>query len=444
MASTDSTQLQLASLLGPNSTHFDALLSHLMSADNDRRSEAESLFNLAKQTHPDSLSLKLAHALSSSSTEFRALSAVLLRKVLTQTDDDDSFLFYNLTSETQNNIKSTLIVCLSHENDKSVIKKVSDTVSELASVILADDKWPELLPFVFQCVNSENSSLREVGFWIFGQLAQVIGETLGNYFDMLHSVFFRSLGSGVELNVRNAALGASVSFVQCLEKESERDRFRDLVPLMMSTLNDGLGLGEEASAQEALEMLIELAGMEPRFFRRQIVDVVGSMLKIAGAGSLEEGTRHLAVEFVITLAEARERAPGMMRKLPQFIRGLFEILMQMLLDIEDDPAWHSAVTEHEDAGETTNYSVGQECLDRLAMALGGNTLVPVASEVFPVYLAAPEWQKHHAALIALAQIAEGCSKVADSITFLYFIYVVQTLNNFDILAMSHFIFCALP
>ncbi|GKD11916.1 importin subunit beta-3-like protein isoform X1, partial [Tanacetum coccineum] len=25
--------------------------------------------------------------------------------------------------------------------------------------------------------------------------------------------------------------------------------------------------------------------------------------------------------------------------------------------------------------------------------------------------AAPEWQKHHAALIALAQIAEGCSKV---------------------------------
>ncbi|KAL1823075.1 hypothetical protein ACET3Z_009853 [Daucus carota] len=412
MASTESTHLQLAALLGPDFTHFDALLSHLMSADNDRRSQAESLFNLAKQTHPDSLSLRLAHVLSaSSSVEFRALSAVLLRKILTQTDDDDSFLFYNLTSETQNNIKASLIVCLSRECEKSVIKKVSDTVSELASVILADDKWPELLPFVFQCVSSENSSLREVGFWIFGQLAQFVGETLGNYFEMLHSVFLRSLGSGVDLSVRNAALGASVSLIQCLEKESERDRFRDLVPLMMGTLNDGLGLGEEANAQEALEMLIELAGMEPRFFRRQIVDVVGSMLKIAGAGSLEEGTRHLAVEFVITLAEARERAPGMMRKLPQFIRGLFEILMQMLLDIEDDSAWHSAVTEHEDAGETTNYSVGQECLDRLAMALGGNTIVPVASEVFPVYLAAPEWQKHHAALIALAQIAEGCSKI---------------------------------
>ncbi|QHN86675.1 importin subunit beta-3-like [Arachis ipaensis] len=135
------------------------------------------------------------------------------------------------------------------------------------------------------------------------------------------------------------------------------------------------------------------------------------MLQIAEAESLEEGTRHLAIEFVITLAEARERAPGMMRKLPQFISRMFAILMKMLLDIEDDPAWHSAETGDEDAGETSNYSVGQECLDRLSISLGGNTIVPVASEQLHAYLAAPEWQKRHAALIALAQIAEGCSKV---------------------------------
>lgn len=46
------------------------------------------------------------------------------------------------------------------------------------------------------------------------------------------------------------------------------------------------------------------------------------MLKIAGAESVDEGTKHLAVELVITLAEARERASGMIRKLPQFIKGL--------------------------------------------------------------------------------------------------------------------------
>ena len=165
------------------------------------------------------------------------------------------------------------------------------------------------------------------------------------------------------------------------------------------------------SAQEALELLIELAEAEPRFLRRQIMEVVGSMLQIAEAGSLEEGTRHLAVEFVITLAEARERAPGMMRKLPQFIQRIFGVLMNLLLNIEDELDWYNVESEDDDAGETSNYGVGHECLDRLSISLGGNTIVPVASELFPVFLAAEEWQKRHAALIALAQIAEGCSKV---------------------------------
>lgn len=38
----------------------------------------------------------------------------------------------------------------------------------------------------------------------------------------------------------------------------------------------------------------------------------------------------MAIAFVITLTEARERAPGMMRKLPQFINRLFAILMKIL------------------------------------------------------------------------------------------------------------------
>ncbi|URE41162.1 serine carboxypeptidase-like [Musa troglodytarum] len=56
----------------------------------------------------------------------------------------------------------------------------------------------------------------------------------------------------------------------------------------------------------------------------------------------------------------------------------------------DDPAWHSAEVQDEDARETSNYGVAQECLDRLAIAIGGNTIVPVASELLPAYLAAPE------------------------------------------------------
>ena len=40
-------------------------------------------------------------------------------------------------------------------------------------------------------------------------------------------------------------------------------------------------------------------------------------------------------------------------------------------------------------------------------------MVPVASELLLTYLATLEWHIHHTALIALAQIAEGGSKVND-------------------------------
>ncbi|KAF2535051.1 hypothetical protein F2Q68_00022330 [Brassica cretica] len=405
-----SEQAQLAMILGSDSAPFETLISHLMSSSNEQRSSAEALFNLAKQTNPDTLALKLAHLLQlSPHPEGRAMAAVLLRKLLTR---DDAYLWPRLSLPTQSSLKSTMLSCIQREEAKSISKKICDTVSELASGILPENGWPELLPFVFQCVSSDSSKLQESAFLILAQLSQYVGETLTPHIKHLHGVFLQCLSSNsVSSDVKIASLNAVISFVQCLSNSTERDRFQDVLPAMIRTLTESLNNGNEATAQEALELFIELAGTEPRFLRRQLIDVVGSMLQIAEAESLEESTRHLAIEFLVTLAEARERAPGMVRKLPQFIDRLFAVLMKMLEDIEDDPAWYSAETEDEDAGETSNYSMGQECLDRLAIALGGNTIVPVAYQQFSAYLVASEWQKHHASVIALAQIAEGCSKV---------------------------------
>ena len=48
-------------------------------------------------------------------------------------------------------------------------------------------------------------------------------------------------------------------------------------------------------------MMIDLAGTEP-FLRCQLPDVVASMLQIAEAPGPEDGTRHLAIEFVTLVA----------------------------------------------------------------------------------------------------------------------------------------------
>jgi hypothetical protein len=100
------------------------------------------------------------------------------------------------------------------------------------------------------------------------------------------------------------------------------------------------------------------------------------------------------------------------RKLPNFVPRLFTALCTFLLDVEDDPEWHTCEKEEDgDSGLGERYEVGQECLDRIAIALGANSVLPCAAQLIPQLLAdQSDWRKRHAGLVALAQIAEGCSK----------------------------------
>ena len=398
------TEGQINALLGSDTSSFEALIAQLMSPRNEDRGQAEQLFNLCRARHLDTFLLKLVFSLrSSSSPDVRSMAAVLLRKQLGS--------WSQLNIQTQALVKEQLLYSVQQEENHSVSKKLCDTVAEVAANLSEEAPWVELLPFLFQCVNSNSSRLKVSALLIFGQLAQYMGPQLQPHLPILHGLFQQTLLPSMPNDVRIAALRATASFVQTLEEANDRNVFQDLLPSMMQTITQALEMNEEATAQEALEMLIEIAGSEPRFLRKQLVDVVGSILQIAETEGLEEGTQHLAVEFMVTLTEARERAPGMMRKLPHFIGKLFSILMKMLTDIDDEPAWHSAEEEEEDAGESSNYEMAQECLDRVAISMGGSTVLSTASEILPAFISDQDWKKRHAALIALAQIAEGCSKV---------------------------------
>eukprot|EP00884_Botryococcus_braunii_P020479 jgi/Botrbrau1/7114/Bobra.0165s0131.1 len=387
---------------------FVAVINKLMSTQNEERKQAENLFNEYKK-QPDVCVTSLVMVLRTQpEPEPRALCAVLLRKVLTK---DDPPLFNALSSPVQTLLKQELLNCLREESIRTIATKVSDAVAELASSILTGPGWPELLPYMFQCVQSNVPLQMECALIIFAQLAHYILETVRQYLGTLHGTLAQCLASP-HSDVAVAAMRAATTFILAVDDSAERQRFQDLLPHMLSVLAQSLNRGEELAAQEVLELFIELAESQPRFLRRNLNEVAAAMIQVAISPAVEESTRQLAAEFLVTLCEAREKAPGMMRKLPDFPQQLFNVLLAFLLDIEDDPLWHSADTESsETEGEGPLYETGQECLDRIALSLGGNTVVPLASRALPEWIMDPDWKKRHAALICLAQIAEGCVKV---------------------------------
>ena len=55
-----------------------------------------------------------------------------------------------------------------------------------------------------------------------------------------------------------------------------------------------------------------------------------------------------------------------------------------------------------------NHVAGEQCMDRLANKLGGQTLLPPTFNWLPQMMSSTAWRDRHAALMAISAISEGC------------------------------------
>ncbi|XP_016499566.1 uncharacterized protein LOC107818124 isoform X3 [Nicotiana tabacum] len=399
---------------------FESLVSEYLCETEEKHSVAVSMINLMFQKDPNSFALKLDVGSSHDDIDFRTKCVTLFFTLV----NDDLCHWNSLSVSTQSILKTNLLMRLKLEQSTYINEMLFETVLALAASLLPNDNWPELLSFLYHYVTDSNSNklLKDSVFSIFCFLGEVIGEKLVPWVRDLHPFFLNTLNDDtLDINVRIMAMFPVHMFIQCTPSSYEKERFQDLLPGMMKTLTDALitnGEHQEA-AQAALGSLIQLAKNEPRFLRLQLVEVVNTMFEIAEAKILQECTRRLAIEFLLTLVEAREKVPGMMKKLPRFIDTCFTMFLNLILDIKDEPSWHSAegaeINDHIYSNwnrwTVDNYLYGAACLCRFSKALGGNTIAPIAIEQLSSYVVAPEWEKRHAALIALVQIVRGSSKV---------------------------------
>ena len=77
-------------------------------------------------------------------------------------------------------------------------------MAELAAGIIESNGWPELLPFIFQCVQSGQDGLMESAFLVFEQLARYVMDLLTSYLGTLHSALAGGLAAP-SMDVKMAA-----------------------------------------------------------------------------------------------------------------------------------------------------------------------------------------------------------------------------------------------
>jgi HEAT repeat protein len=345
--------------------------------------------------------------------EVRALCAVLLRKsVMACATQAQGSLISLLSPAVGQALKSHLLACIQSEPKKHIRKKVCDAVGQLGINLLNADQqngWPELLPFMLQGTRSGDANMHEASLTIFNALADFMCEKMVPYHATLLEVFRGSLQTDQPMAVRIAGLKGLASFLLALQSADTRNHFQELVPLMLQAIAQALTSGEEESCRSALEVFVEIAESQPKFLKRHLHEAVNGMVAIASNTSLEDATRHLALEFLLTVAENMTSAA---KKLDRFCETTVPVALSMMLEIDMNTAeelaeWEEREEDDEDE-EITNYDVGEEAIDRLAIALGGKLMVPVLFEKIQQLIKSPDWKHRHAALMSISQSGEGC------------------------------------
>jgi importin-5 len=159
---------------------------------------------------------------------------------------------------------------------------------------------------------SEPPVLLEASLRIFARIARPLVDMLVPLIPTQRSVLSICISHPTSSNVCVAALSAFCSLVQSLPTPADRNKLQNLLTLFHRVIIKALTESEMTVVPKVLELLIDLAGSEPNFFRNFVKDtnIVLDILAVAENGQLEEGTRHLALEFVITIVEAGKLSTG--------------------------------------------------------------------------------------------------------------------------------------
>lgn len=397
---------------------FDVLLGGLLNKTNEVRKSAEKYY-LDIVATPAGLVATLGNLLAylgnqSVPVPHRLLCAVLTRRLLERRAKN----WDKLPAETQVATKAGLLAAFSSETQRFLQEKIAHTVAEVAATSggPACSGWPELLGSVFTLAQAPAANQRCMALYVFSRLAEYDGpKLLAPHADKLLPVMTAMLGDA-DNSVRVAAMQATISLIAALdadepEVKAARTASQALIPKLLDVMQKALGT-DEIVARDALASLIDLVRMDPHFLRPHIETACRTMVLVAEAEGLDEQTRRLGLEFMVTLAEY---AGATLRKMVPFIKSVLTVALKALCMVEEDASWaageddpHSMIGDEAEGDHEEMVIAACSALDRMAFGVGGKAFWPILTELLAPLLSSADWRHRRAGLIAIALSSEGC------------------------------------
>ncbi|RYC60014.1 hypothetical protein CHU98_g6192 [Xylaria longipes] len=347
------------------SAELTQLLQALQSPDNSVRSQAEDhLQNNWTATRPEILLMGLAEQIAGASeSSLRSFAAVIFRRIASKTrktdKGDNAEIFVSLPPEQAHVIRQKVLEALAHESDRLVRNKIGDAVADVARQYSENnDQWPEILGVLFNLSMANDVGQRETAYRVFATSPGIIEK-------QHEAAVIDAFGRGFKDNsvaVQLAAMEAFASFFRNLTKKTQPKYF-SLLPDVLNILPPIKDSHDSDDLSKALLALIELAETSPKMFK------------------------------------------------PLFHNLVMFSCLSLMTDLgeDDDDAAEWLSNDDLDSEESDlNHVAGEQCMDRLANKLGGETILVPTFHWLPRMMTSMAWKDRHAALMAISAISEGC------------------------------------
>ncbi|KAG0647419.1 Importin beta sal3 [Hyphodiscus hymeniophilus] len=399
----------------PQEVHAELaqLLDALQSSDNSVRAQAEDhLANNWTATKPEMLLMGLVEQIQGSNdATTRSFAAVIFRRIASksrkQPDDTTTELFLSLPQEQAYAIRQKLLEALGSESTNSVRNKIGDAVAEIAREYSdSKEQWPEVLGILFTLSMSDQVGQREIAYRIFSTTPGIIEK---QHEDTVLSAFTKGFKDD-NVSVRLAAMEAFASFFRSIPKKSQQ-KYYALIPEVLNILPPIKENKESEELTRALIALIDLAEAAPKMFRPLFHNLVTFSISVVQDKELDNQARQNALELMATFADY---APALCRKDATYTNDMITQCLSLMTDIgeeDDDAAEWNASDDMDPEESDQNHVAGEQCMDRLANKLGGQTILAPTFSWLPRMMLSDAWRDRHAALMAISAISEGCREL---------------------------------
>ncbi|KAJ2271144.1 hypothetical protein EV176_004081, partial [Coemansia sp. RSA 451] len=226
--------------------------------------------------------------------QVRQLAAVELRKRVPKFWDE-------IEDAVQQQMREAILKAIIDESNDLVRHSLARVISSIAKSDIPNQKWSDLIQFLYKCCQSPTSAHREIGVYVLDSLFETIGDTLSEHLQHLFELFAVLINDPESLTVQVTtleALGKMADYVDP-DDRSAVNTFQGLVPPMVQVLQKCLAGGEEEFAQRCFEVFNGMLILEAPLLNRHFGDLIEFSISVGSNQELEDSLRVMALNFLV-------------------------------------------------------------------------------------------------------------------------------------------------